>query len=110
MKILLINPVIREKDVPRNIPHGVAIMASVVRDHGHDVNILDMNALRLAKGEVEYLIDRADCDVIGIGGLIPVYGYVKWLARVIKECKPHVPIVLGGSVGFSIPELVLTHT
>ena len=110
MKVLLINPVIRENDVPRNIPHGIAIMAAVAREHKHQVELLDINALRLSREEVVQRIERADCDVVGIGGLIPVYGYVKWLAAIIKEHKADVPVLLGGSVGFSIPELILSRT
>jgi len=110
MKVLLINPIIRQNDAPRNIPHGIAIMAAVARNHGHEVTVLDVNALRLNEREVTSFIENCDCDVVGIGGLIPVYRRVKWLSAAVKERKPGVPVVLGGSVGFSIPELILTRT
>ncbi|MBU1781753.1 B12-binding domain-containing radical SAM protein [bacterium] len=110
MNILLINPLIRERDLPRNIPHGIAILASVLREKGYNVILLDINGCRYSKEEVRSRLKSLDYDVVGIGGLIPVYREVKWLSETIKAIHPGIPIIVGGSVGFSVPELVLQRT
>ncbi|MDD2731848.1 MAG: radical SAM protein [Candidatus Pacebacteria bacterium] len=110
MKILLINPPIRENDSPRHIPHGTAILANVLRNKGHQVLFLDINGNRYSNEKVISIIKSYDFDAVGIGGLIPVYRYLKWLSGTIKEIKPKMPIIAGGSVAFSIPEIVLNKT
>jgi len=110
MKVLLINPIIRENDVPRNIPHGLAILASILRNKGHKVRILDINAHRYSKKEVSSLLRIIDYEIVGIGGLISTYDYVKWLTKIVKNNNPKIPIIIGGSVGFSIPNIILSST
>jgi radical SAM superfamily enzyme YgiQ (UPF0313 family) len=107
MKILLIFPPIREHDVPRQFPTGIGIIASVLINDGHDVKLLDINGNRFSKEEVVKQINSEDFDVVGIGGLITVYNYVKWLVQEIRKKDSSIPIILGGSVGSSIPILSL---
>ena len=45
-KILFVNPVVREEDVPRHIPYGIAMLASIAINNGHQVQIYDANAWR----------------------------------------------------------------
>ena len=47
-KLLFINPVVREEDVPRHIPYGIALLASIALKDGHDVQVYDANAWRLS--------------------------------------------------------------
>ena len=37
MTKILSNPVVREEDVPRHIPYGIALLASIAIDQGHNV-------------------------------------------------------------------------
>jgi hypothetical protein len=76
MKILLINPPIREWARPNILPLGLAYIASVLRDAGHKVEILDINGFRLSPVETEEKIKHADFDVAGIGAIVTVYRYV----------------------------------
>jgi len=46
-------------------------------------------------------------DVVGIGGLIIVYDYVKKLIQLIKKYHPAAKIIIGDSLGSSVPDLVL---
>jgi radical SAM superfamily enzyme YgiQ (UPF0313 family) len=46
-------------------------------------------------------------DAVGITGLITNYSYVKDLIRYLKEFQPRAPIVVGGALGSSIPEIML---
>jgi radical SAM superfamily enzyme YgiQ (UPF0313 family) len=46
-------------------------------------------------------------DAVGITGLITNYSYVKDLIRYLREFQPRAPIVVGGALGSSIPEIML---
>ena len=48
MNLLIINPVIRPNEKPMCIPHGLAIIANIIRSRFEDVNItfLDINGYR----------------------------------------------------------------
>ncbi len=107
MKILLINPPIREWAKPNVFPSGLGYIVSVLVRDNHEVRVLDINAYRWNKEKVEELIKHADFDVAGIGGIVTTYKYVKWLVSVLKQYHPAKKIVIGGSVGTSIAQIVL---
>ncbi len=107
MKILLINPPIREWAEPNCFPLGLGYIASVLLQEGHEVEILDINAHRWGKKEVEKRIREISYDLVGIGGIITTYKYVKWLINVLNKCHPEKKIIVGGSVGASIPKTML---
>ena len=46
MKILFINPIIRETALPKNFPIGLGIIASIMLQNGFEMAILDHNARR----------------------------------------------------------------
>src|SRR5262249_25134497 len=58
-KILFINPVVREEDVPRHVPYGIALLAAIAMQDGHLVQIYDENAWRKG-GEVMRQVCEAD--------------------------------------------------
>jgi anaerobic magnesium-protoporphyrin IX monomethyl ester cyclase len=107
MDALLINPPIREWALPNCVPLGLGYIASTLRDAGHSVSVLDINAYRYEKDRVIRLIGEADPDTIFTGGIITVYNYLKWLTGAVREACGDVPVVLGGSVSTSIPEIAL---
>ena len=107
MKFLLINPPIREWSKPNVFPLGLGYIASVLMQEGHAVEVLDINAYRYGKDEVEERIKGADFDIVGIGGIVTVYKYIKWLVQILRRHHGAKPIIIGGSVGTSIPEIML---
>jgi len=107
MKILLINPPIREWSKPNVFPLGLGYIAAVLLRDGHDVEVLDINAYRFDKEEVENRIRDLDFDIVGIGGIVTIYAYVKWLTGMIKRYHPGKKVIVGGSVGSSIPRIML---
>lgn len=110
MKILLINPPIREWAKPNVLPLGLGYIASALRNSGHSVEVMDINAHRWSSDEVEKKIETADYDVVGIGAIVTVYRYVKWLIGILRRRHPDKKIMLGGSVGTSIPKIILEKT
>ena len=107
MNILLINPPIREWSKPNVFPLGLGYIASVLLQEKHKVEILDINAFRYSKIEVEDKIRTTQFDIVGIGGIITTYKYTKWLVSIIKKYHPEKKIIIGGSVGSSIPQLII---
>lgn len=107
MKIIFVNPVIRPQDPPFHIPFGIAILARIADQLGHEVGILDLNAHRLSldafKEELKD-IDYKDADVIGIGGLSSQYKFIKPLLPIIKQVRPDALLVAGNGFMTTLPE------
>ncbi len=108
--VLLINPPIREREDPTMFPLGIAYIASALRNAGHKVKILDIYCEGLNKKKVEERIKEIkDIDLIGTGGLVTLYSYIKFLCDTIKKYHD-IPIMVGGSLPSSAPEIVLNKT
>lgn len=107
MDILLISPPCR---IPDLLPLGLGYIASVLREEGHNVSVLDINGLGYSDEKVEDLINRLKFDIVGIGGLTSTYKYVKWLAKIIKKYKPGIPIIAGNMVSTANPEVLLKNS
>lgn len=108
MKILLVNPPIRKNEPPRHPPTGMAIIANVLLNNGHQVKVLDINAERLSDFDVQKRIDlKSEYDIIGTGGLITTYKYLKWLIPELKKYNPNSKIVVGGGVVTEDPTTLL---
>jgi anaerobic magnesium-protoporphyrin IX monomethyl ester cyclase len=110
MKMLLINPPIREWAKPNVFPLGLGYIASMLSNSGHDVEVMDINAHRWTPEDVEENIRNAEFDLVGIGAIVTVYKYVKWLISVLRKYHPTKKIIIGGSVGTSIPQIILEKT
>lgn len=109
MKILLINPPIRVNEPPSDLPIGLAIIANVLLSEGYEVKILDINAERLSKSQVKEKIDlKSKYEIIGTGGLITTYKYLKWLIPELKNYNPNSKIVVGGGVVAESSTLLLS--
>ena len=110
MKVLLINPIIRFWHKPTHPPLGIGYIAAILLQNGINVEILDINARRYTDEQVREELKRRSYDIVGMGGVVSLFREVKKLTKMIKEIKPEAPIVIGGSVGDTIPEVVLTRT
>lgn len=107
MNILIINPPIREWAKPNCVPLGLGYIAAMLRNAGHSVDMIDINGYRYSQDQVLSILEKKQPDFIMTGGLITVYNYLKWLTQELHERFPGVPIMLGGSVSTSIPEIAL---
>lgn len=108
MKILLINPPVRKNEPPRHLPFGLGIIANVLLNEGHQVDVLDINAERLSDCDVQKRIDlKSEYNIIGTGGLITTYKYLKWLIPELKKYNPGSKIVVGGGVVTEDPTILL---
>jgi radical SAM superfamily enzyme YgiQ (UPF0313 family) len=120
LNVLFINAPIREWSYPNILPIGHAYVGAVAAMDGHTVNVLDLNAERRVpvKGPMEDFVKWAEArivstleaarpDVIGLGGIITQYGWIKRIATLCKKIHPDVPIVLGGGIASSMPEFMV---
>jgi len=106
-KILFINPVVREEDVPRHIPYGIALLAAIAMDKGHLVQVYDENAWRRGEETLRQVLDADDWDFIGLGGITTAYGSIKKIVKLARVVCPDSVICLGGGVLTSMPHDIM---
>src|SRR2546425_768200 len=120
LRVLFINAPIREWSYPNILPIGHAYVGAVAAMDGHTVDVLDLNAERRepikgplatfvtwVEARVVEKLERGRPDVIGLGGIITQYSWIKRLAELCKRVHPDVPIVLGGGIASSMPEVMV---
>lgn len=102
-KILFINPVVREEDDPKHIPYGIALLAAIVMEKGHKVQVFDANAWRVPIETVEEVCRADEWDAVCIGGLTTSYRYIKQACKIIRNTIPETVIIAGGGFLTSMP-------
>lgn len=107
-KVLFINPTVREEDVPRHVPYGIALLASIAMDKGHLVQVYDQNAWRKGENVLRDVLAADNWDVVAMGGITTAYGSIKKTMPVIRDVCPDSLIVLGGGVLTSLPREMMT--
>jgi len=104
IKCLLINPVIKPKEPPYNIPLGLAYIAAVIDSQGHEVAIFDNNAYRLKNEDIISEINEENWDIIGIGGLVTTYTWQKRMFRMLRNEFPNAVLIAGGGLATSVQQ------
>ncbi|MFH1130766.1 MAG: radical SAM protein [Pseudomonadota bacterium] len=110
MHFFLINVPIRLDQPPNSFPTGLALIAQVLLDKGHEVQVLDVNAHRYEPEQVIKQALLSNADAIGISGLVSTYKYQHWLIHELKTHLPGTPVIAGGGCATSIPDLMTKHT
>ncbi len=106
-KVLLVNPVVREEDIPRHIPYGISLLASIAMKKGHLVQIYDANAWRKGFDVLEKVFRADDWDVIAIGGLTTTYRFIKKAFQLAKKNSPKSILMAGGGFITSMPQDIM---
>lgn len=110
MKILVINVSLRPESLLKLFPIGLGYIMTAMKKSGFDFDLIDIDAHRYTSHEIERLIRRKDYDVVCMGCIVTGYGIIKSLSKLIRQCHPHVKIIVGNSVATSIIETLLTNT
>lgn len=111
LKIVIINPPIRLTDKPRHIPHGLGILANIIRKKLKIIpELIDINAYRYSDKQVESILRAIHFDIVLIGGIISVYKRIIKYADMIKKITPRAIIIAGGSAAMSLPKLLLENS
>lgn len=116
MNILLINPPWHQKSsnmwkyvrscMP---PFGLAILAAVLEERGHNVQILDCNAERIGLDKLSELIPSGPFDYIGVTATTVLFYNAVEVARICKERFRRCLVVLGGVHPSVFPEEALAN-
>lgn len=106
-KVLFINPVIRDDDSPKHIPYGIALLAAIVDQQGHQVQIFDANAWRLDDQQLIEVLQADAWDVVATGGITTTYGYVKTTVGYAKQHASQAVVVVGGGLMTSMPRDIM---
>ena len=106
-KVLFINPVIREEDDPKHVPYGIALLAAIAHEDGHQVQVYDANAWRLSDDTLRQVLEADEWDVVATGSITTAYGYIKKTVRYAKQYAPQALVVLGGGVLTSMPRDIM---
>lgn len=104
MKVVLVNP----PQLTRYYqpPMGLSLIAAVLEREGHQVSLLDANALKLKPEDIFPYV--ADANVVGLTAMTPTINVVISIARQLKLANPDLTIILGGAHGTLLPEETLT--
>lgn len=108
MKIIFVVP-------PSNIvtvvpPIGVGYIASLSRQKGHDVSIIDARSEPLSVEQAAERISVEKPDLLGVSVLTANYLAARSIVRRVKERIPRTKIVLGGPHASALPQEVLGDT
>jgi anaerobic magnesium-protoporphyrin IX monomethyl ester cyclase len=110
IRVLLINPPLRTNVSATLYPIGICYVASYLREHGHKVQVLDINGFRWTKAEFVRIFSQQSYDAVGIGGLVTAFNHVDWITTHIRSVNENVPIFAGNTVASTIPHLLLDNT
>ncbi|MBL79384.1 MAG: B12-binding domain-containing radical SAM protein [Nitrosomonadaceae bacterium] len=108
-KVLIINPTVREEDVPRHVPYGLALLTAIAIEKKHMVQVYDDNAWRQDEDTLVEVLRADDWEVVALGGITTAYGSIKKIVKVVNEVLPNCLIVLGGGVLTSLPREIMTY-
>ncbi|MHA1649172.1 MAG: B12-binding domain-containing radical SAM protein, partial [Candidatus Helarchaeota archaeon] len=103
--IILIRPKIMIENAMPNPPIGLGYLASVLRTHGHKVDIIDCAIMKESYTQIRSQIQAMNPDVLGITALSPYYNEMRILTRILRPLN--IPILLGGVHVSALPELSL---
>ena len=114
VRLLLIQPNYRlvysyagsDTATPIYPPLGLAYIASVVREAGHDVKILESNAYNLTHEQIKKEIFNYNPDFIALSASSSLMNEVD---KLVNLCPKNVKIILGGIHASSVPDDVLTN-
>jgi len=111
VKVLLVEPPTATdiKKVLNTVspPLGLAYLASVARNEGFNVKIIDSLAENLSFNELEKKIKEYDPDVVGITSTTTSIPDAYKVAEISKRINPNVITVIGGPHVTFVPELTL---
>jgi len=114
MKIGLINPRMSHNRArlstslhKRWVPNGLATVAAWLKGAGHQVWIIDANYYDWTPQSIAEQISTKDFDAIGITTFLDSFPFLEEGIPLIKQAAPGVPVILGGPLVSSAPELVM---
>ncbi|MBD1161165.1 B12-binding domain-containing radical SAM protein [Pelagibacterales bacterium SAG-MED15] len=106
MKILFINPSLRLGSEFLFLPVGLGYVMTYIKQAGYTFDLLDIDGRQLQDDYVENYFKENKYDVICVGSIVTHYRWIKWCINTIKKYQPDCKVIVGNSVGGSIPEVL----
>jgi len=110
MRILFVNPSLRPNAPHRYLPVGLGYVVTAVKRRGFKFDILDLDATTHCEESVETYLSKKTYDVILVGSIVSHYRWIKWFLHTARRLQPRCTLVVGNSVGSSMPEILFAHT
>ncbi|MGN7613918.1 B12-binding domain-containing radical SAM protein [Magnetococcales bacterium HHB-1] len=110
MKILFVNPCLRPKATHRYLPVGLGYVMTAVKNAGFSFDFLDIDINVYTDDDVEKYLQKHTYDVIAFGAIVTHYRWSKWFIETIKKHQPGCTVIVGNSVGSTIPEVIFDRT
>lgn len=110
MRVLLINPSVRPEAPVLMFNVGLVYIAGALKRAGHELKVLDIDAYRWSEEETLARASAMECDVICIGTLVSKYAWLKRTVAALKKAHPKAPIIVGNTLGTSVPHIVCSKT
>lgn len=89
---------------------GISYIATVVHNAGYPVRIVDARYRVDPLHEAFREILDGGCDLVGIATYEDGYPFVEELIALLKDARPDLPVVLGGSLVTSVPHVFMAET
>ena len=114
MKILLISPptdsAIKSIVGTTGPPLGLAYLASIAREKGFDVKIVDSIVENLTFEDVEKIINQYSPDIVGITSTTSMIPDAYRVAKIAKDISKDIVTIIGGPHVTFVPELTLNES
>lgn len=109
MKIAFVNPRYFEEEYRFKVnklspPLGMAILASMLRLHKHEVKLYDLEALRSTLTEQINSFKTFSPDIIGVFGTSPINKCIKETIGILRNNFPVAKIIVGGPHATLFPD------
>ncbi|MBM3155753.1 MAG: radical SAM protein [Chloroflexi bacterium] len=95
MKTLLINPPYPFSEIPI-MPMGLAYIAAVLEQKGHDVEVLDLLVSRYSKEKIKHKLEQYKPDIVGLTSVTMNYPIASDIIKYCKSIDKDLITVIGG--------------
>ena len=97
-KLIFVNPPILKGSFRHQLylPMGLAYLASFLEENGHEVKVIDCQALDLDHEKLKSEISSFEPDIVGVTSIASLTRSVLLAAKAAKETLPDVTVILGG--------------
>jgi len=109
-KILVVHPHYPGKPDIRYMPLGLAAVAGVAEQQGHDVHVCDLLNEALPYSVLEEQLRRGNFKLVMAGGFAMQVASMREIVRRVRDCSPGTKVLLGGVGVSDIPEIALDYT
>jgi anaerobic magnesium-protoporphyrin IX monomethyl ester cyclase len=97
-KLILVNPPILKGSFRHQLylPMGLAYLASFLEEKGHEVKVIDCQALDIDHEKLKSEIGSFEPNIVGVTSIAPLTRSAFLAAKAAKEALPDVTVILGG--------------